>query len=172
MNRAEAVGALVLVVLALYALMWQGWRRRGRRDADLPELPDLPDLPTAPGTDGEVRWGPADATYVSTTVTGDWLDRVVARGLGTRSTAEVTVLERGVVLRRRGAVDLFVPRTALRGARLEPGQAGKFVGGEGLVVLDWVLGERALSSAVRLRDKDSGAGLVTVLSGMADGKVA
>jgi hypothetical protein len=91
----------------------------------------------APDELGHARLAPVDATYVSTTRAGDWLDRVTAQDLGVRSSAQVAVFDAGVRITRQGATDLFVPATALRGASGAPGLAGKVVGGEGLVVLTW-----------------------------------
>ncbi|WP_199424044.1 PH-like domain-containing protein [Actinotalea solisilvae] len=138
----EALGIAVLVVLLVVVLlaMRAGWRSRAARSATL--VPALPPVP-APDALGAVRLGPVEATYVSTTVAGDWLDRVVAHDLGARSAASVTVHDAGVLLTRAGARDLFVPAAALRDAHLAPGIAGKVAGGEGVVVLRWeVVGAR------------------------------
>jgi hypothetical protein len=94
-------------------------------------------LPSVPSELGAARLAPVDATYVSTTRAGDWLDRVTTHDLGVRSPAQVGVFDAGVQITRQGATDLFVPTTALRGASGAPGMAGKVVGGEGLVVLTW-----------------------------------
>jgi hypothetical protein len=42
-----------------------------------------------------------------------------------------------VRIERRGATDVFVPTASLRGVRRTPGMAGKYVGGEGIVVIEW-----------------------------------
>ena len=116
--------------------MWVGWRHRGVRTGAL--VPDLPPVP--PRTDpslGEPVTGLIEATYVSSTVAGDWLERVVAHDLGVRSSAVVQVFAGGVRIERQGAADLFVPTAALRAVATAPGMAGKYVGGDGLVVLTW-----------------------------------
>ena len=46
----------------------------------------------APDDLGATRLGPLEATYVSSSTTGDWLDRVAAHDLGSRSAAQVEVL--------------------------------------------------------------------------------
>jgi len=131
-RQAVSTVVLVLVVLVAFWGMRAGWRARTRRSAAL-----VTSLPTAPAELGAARLDPVDATYVSTTRAGDWLDRVTTQGLGVRSPAQVTVFDAGVRISRQGATDLFVPATALRGASGAPGMAGKVVGGEGLVVLTW-----------------------------------
>ncbi|MBO9567632.1 MAG: hypothetical protein J7503_02310 [Cellulomonas iranensis] len=121
-----------LAVLGLWG-MRRGWRSRARRTAALvPSLPVLPDAPGAPVTDA------IEAVYVSSTRAGDWLDRVVAHDLGVRSPARVRVHADGVAVTRTGARDLWVPAAALTAVGTTSGQAGKFVGRDGLVVLTWV----------------------------------
>ena len=131
-RQAVSTVVLVLVVVVVLWGMRAGWNARTRRSAAL-----VPSLPEAPADLGAPRLGPVDATYVSTTRAGDWLDRVTAQDLGVRSPAQVAVFDSGVRITRQGATDLFVPATALRGATGAPGLAGKVVGGEGLVVLTW-----------------------------------
>ena len=131
-RQAVSTLVLLLVVLLVFWRMRAGWRARTRRSSAL-----VPSLPVAPAELGAARLAPVDATYVSTTRAGDWLDRVTAQGLGVRSPAQVAVFDSGVRISRQGATDLFVPASALRGATGAPGMAGKVVGGEGLVVLTW-----------------------------------
>ncbi len=146
---------LVLAALAVLGLwgMWHGWQARGRRTAAL--VPALPDVPADPGAAlGE----PVEAVYVSSTRAGDWLDRVVAHGLGVRSPARVQVHADGVLLARTGAPDVWVPARALRGVGTSSGQAGKFVGRDELVVLTWVPDPRTgtpLDTALQVRHDDA-----------------
>ncbi|WP_069387950.1 PH-like domain-containing protein, partial [Cellulosimicrobium cellulans] len=93
----------------------------------------------APEARGAALLGPLDALYVSSTLAGDWLARVGAHGLGDRSRAVVTVHDAGLHVARTGAPDLWVPATAVRGAALTPGMAGKFVGKEAIVVVTWAV---------------------------------
>jgi hypothetical protein len=141
--RLAWTAGVLLVVAGLYLLMWRGWRRRGRRQQDVPSLPPVPPDP------GPVLVGPVDGVYVTTTRHGDWLDRVVAHGLGPRSRGTLTVAEAGALLVRRGAPDVFVPAGALTGARLERGLAGKVVEEGGLVVLTWEHGDVRLDTGFR-----------------------
>lgn len=149
----EAVGIAVLLVVLVVVLlaMRAGWRGRAQRSATL-----VPVLPAVPPADrlGAARTGAVDAVYVSTTVAGDWLDRVVAHDLGVRSIASVRLHDAGLVVTRTGARDLFVPAAALREARLEPGIAGKVVGGQGLVVVGW---EAVAARGAMLRGDDPAA---------------
>ncbi|CAL9590773.1 hypothetical protein [Streptomyces sp. enrichment culture] len=140
--RIGWIVGLALFVAFLYWLMREGWKWRGTLQGDLPELPSAPDDP-----------GPATLTmsgrYHGSTTAGQWLDRIVARGLGTRSRAELTLTEAGLDVVRPGAGDFFVPAAALRGARLDKGIAGKVLTEGGLLVVTWAHGERVIDSGFR-----------------------
>ncbi|HEY3438406.1 MAG TPA: hypothetical protein VGK35_12035 [Actinotalea sp.] len=129
-----AVSIAVLAVCLSLALvgMLRGWRGREARTRALVGVPDA-----RPDQRGEPLCPPLPATYVSTTVAGDWLDRVVAHDLGTRSAATVQVHDAGVTIERQGARDLFVPAGDLVALERSGGMAGTFVGGKGLLVLRW-----------------------------------
>ncbi|MDQ0785905.1 hypothetical protein [Streptomyces sp. B3I8] len=133
---------LALFVALLYWLMREGWKWRGTLQSDLPELPEAPD-----------DRGPATLTasgrYHGSTTAGQWLDRIVARGLGTRSRAELTLTHAGLEVVRPGAADFFVPAAALRGARLDKGIAGKVLTEGGLLVVTWEHGDRLIDSGFR-----------------------
>jgi len=147
-QAAATVVCVLVVVLALWG-MRRGWRRRAEATAPL-----VAHLPQEPQDLGERRGEPVEATYVSTTRAGDWLDRVAAADLGVRSPATVEVYDAGVQIRRTGAHDVFIPAASLRGATTAPGMAGKVVGRDGLVVLTWQADaddERGLDTGLRPR---------------------
>jgi len=127
-----AVGIWVVIGVVLLLLVLTGRRRLAARTRRTVPVP-----PAAPDDLGALRLGPVDATYVSSTLAGDWLARVGAHSLGDRATARVTVHDAGVLVERDGAPDVFAPTATLRGAGLAPGMAGKFVGTDGLVVVTW-----------------------------------
>ncbi|GGN59756.1 hypothetical protein GCM10012285_57190 [Streptomyces kronopolitis] len=135
------VGLLVFVAF-VYWLMRQGWKWRGTLQGDLPELPALPDEP------GEPRLT-LSGRYHGSTTAGQWLDRIVAHGLGTRSRVELTLTDRGLAVVRPGATDFFVPVAALRGARLDKGIAGKVLTEGGLLIVTWEHGGKQLDSGFR-----------------------
>ncbi len=147
MRQTYAVALLVLLVLVVWLAMLAGWRRRGARQAlDLPPLPPLPPTPPEPG----VPLTPdADGVYVSTTTAGNWLDRVTAHGLGTRSAATMAVTGAGVSWLRQGAPDVFAAADALVGARRADGIAGKVMPPGGIVVVTWRLGDTELDTGFR-----------------------
>lgn len=137
------VGLLVLIAF-VYWLMRQGWKWRGSLQSDLPELPTTPEG----FADGGKRLTLTGRYHASTTA-GQWLDRIVARGLGTRSRAELTLTDQGLDVVRPGAADFFVPAAALRGARLDQGIAGKVLPEGGLLIITWAHGDRLIDSGFR-----------------------
>ncbi|KUM83817.1 hypothetical protein OIE43_34885 [Streptomyces pseudovenezuelae] len=142
---AARVGWLVglaLFVALVYWLMREGWKWRGTLQGDLPELPTAPDDP------GPVRLSMSGRYHGSTTA-GQWLDRIVAHGLGTRSRVELTLTDAGLDVVRPGATDFFVPREALREAVLGKGIAGKVLTEGGLLLVTWAHGERLIDSGFR-----------------------
>ncbi|MEN2417864.1 hypothetical protein AABB02_07125 [Streptomyces rimosus] len=155
--RIGWVIGLLLFVALLYWLMREGWKWRGTLQGDLPELP------TAPEDAGEPQLTMTGRYHGSTTA-GQWLDRVVARGLGTRSRAELTLTDAGVHVVRPGAEDFFVPAAALRGARLDKGIAGKVLPEGGLLVITWAHGDRELDSGFRSDQAAEHTAWVTALT--------
>ena len=146
----------VLILFGLLALaylgMWRGWRRRARKH-DLPPLVDVAAVPEPSATRRE-----AGARYFGTTVSGDWLDRVAARGLGTRSTCRLTLSDEALdVVRPTGS--FRIPASALRGARHDQGIAGKVVPPHGLLVVTWQHGDHLLDSGFRLTELTELTGL-------------
>ncbi|WP_329393747.1 hypothetical protein OHA45_07370 [Streptomyces lydicus] len=144
------VGLLVFIAF-VYWLMRQGWKWRGTLQGDLPELP------AAPADAGEARLT-LSGRYHGSTTAGQWLDRIVARGLGTRSRVELTLTDQGLDVVRPGAASFFVPAAALRGARLDKGIAGKVLTEGGLLIVTWRHGDREIDSGFRSdRAADHGA---------------
>jgi len=140
--RIGWVVGLLLFIALIYWLMREGWKWRGTLQGDLPELPDAPAEP-----------GPAKLTltgrYHGSTTAGQWLDRIVAHGLGTRSRVELTLTDQGVSVVRPGARDFFIPAGSLRGARLDKGIAGKVLAEGGLLIITWQHGDRQIDSGFR-----------------------
>ncbi|MEV6048468.1 hypothetical protein [Streptomyces xanthochromogenes] len=141
-GRIGWVVGLLLFVALVYWLMRQGWQWRGRLQADLPPLP------TAPETPGEAKLE-LSGRYHGSTTAGQWLDRIVAHGLGVRSKAELTLTDAGLDVVRPGANDFFVPAAQLREARLDKGIAGKVLTEGGLLVVTWSHGDKLIDSGFR-----------------------
>ena len=137
------VTILVALLALAYLGMWLGWRKRARKH-DLPPLVPAPAVAELPAAKLE-----AGARYFGTTVSGDWLDRVVAQGLGPRSMARLRLSTEGLDVIRVGG-SFRIPVEALRGARQDQGIAGKVVPPQGVLVVTWKHGDLVLDSGFRL----------------------
>ncbi|WP_063836155.1 PH-like domain-containing protein [Actinacidiphila yeochonensis] len=144
-DRIGWIIGLLLFVALVYWLMRQGWQWRRTLQSDVPALPQAPQDP-----------GPellaAEGRYFGTTTAGQWLDRIVAHGLGTRSRVDAVLTEQGLDLRRTAAPGFFVPAAALRGARPDKAIAGKVLPEGGLLVVTWQHGGRLLDTGLRFDD--------------------
>jgi hypothetical protein len=138
-------GVLVAVVL-LWLLMLKGWRGRVRRQGDLPPPPVPPDVP------GEVVVPATPGLFVGTTFADDWLDRVAVHDLAHRAAGWLRLDTTGVVVEREGLPDLYLPYGEIERASLGDALAGKVIGKQGMVLIDWRLGSRVLTSGFRADD--------------------
>jgi carbamoyl-phosphate synthase small subunit len=141
-GRVGWIVGLLLVIALVYWLMHEGWKWRGTLQSDLPELPAAPAGPTAAKLSMTGR-------YHGSTTAGQWLDRIVAHGLGARSRAEVTLTDTGLDVVRPGSTDFFIPAAQLRGARLAKGIAGKVLTEGGMLIVTWQHGDRLIDSGFR-----------------------
>ncbi|MFJ2023868.1 hypothetical protein ACIODW_08690 [Streptomyces sp. NPDC087897] len=140
---AWVAGLLVLIAL-VYWLMRQGWKWRASLQSGLPELPEAPE----DFASDEVLLT-LEGRYHASTTAGQWLDRIVAHGLGTRSRAELTLTARGLRVGRPGDTDFFIPADALREARLDKALAGKVLPEGGLLIITWAHGGTLIDSGFR-----------------------
>jgi hypothetical protein len=147
---------LVVLVFAVIALvLWgmrRGWRNRQRRQADLGEPATVPeDL----AQDAETVSG----VYLGSVMAGDWLDRIAAHGLGTRSRVDAVVVDAGIALQRSGARSFFIPAEHIVAVRRERGIAGKAFEKDAVVVVTWMLGDTAIDTGIRPDHTDDGGRL-------------
>lgn len=156
-GRLGWVAGLLLFVTLVYWLMRQGWKWRGSLQSDLPELPEVPQAP------GEAKLR-LSGRYHGSTTAGQWLDRIVAHGLGLRSRAELTLTDAGISVVRPGANDFLIPAAAVREARLDKGIAGKVLTEGGLLVVTWEHGGKLLDSGFRADRAEQHAAWVETLN--------
>ncbi len=154
---------IVLVVVGLAVVgMWWGWRNRARRQVDIPAPTTTPD-----------QLGPslaeAEGRYVGTARAGDWLDRVVVHSLGVRSGAAMSVHREGVLFRRTGAPEIFIPAEDLIDVRSDRGAAGTVVERNGMMVLRWRLGSDDVETGFRGDQTVPHAAVLTAAAGLVPG---
>ena len=145
-DRVLLTGGMLLALGLLWLLMLKGWRSLQRRQGDLP-APPVP--PVAPGD--EVLPA-APGLFVGTTFADDWLDRVAVHDLAHRAAGWLLVATDGVHVEREGLPDLYLPYDVIERATLGDALAGKIIGTDGLLLLDWRLGARTLTSGFRADD--------------------
>ena len=142
----------LLVVGVIVLVTWLFARGYSRRAASQADLPAPPDPPAHPGPD---VLPPLPVRYLGTALSGQWLERVAAHGLGLPSVGRARLVDAGVVVEREGAAPLLLAAEALVGARLERGFLGKVVGEGGVLVVTWRLGGRLLDTGLRAEDRDA-----------------
>lgn len=141
-----AIVCLALVALCIYG-MWHGWRSRLARQSNmfgsLKEVPErYEDLTADAAFEGE---------YVSTTIFGNWLDRVGFDSLGFKSKSTLLVYPDSIIFTRDGAKDLWIPAKKLSVITTDRGMAGKVVEKDGLVVIGWTLDGHRVQTGFRTR---------------------
>ena len=102
----------------------------------------------------------------------DWLDRVVARGLGPVGPAALEVSAVGVLLERAGQVPLFVPRGDLVAVGTGTGIAGEVVERDGMVIVGWRLGDERLDTGFRASTTAEQRAALDALAGLVDAESA
>ncbi len=144
MKAFLGIAGTLVVIAAAYFGMYRGWRNRQARQSELAPLPEVP----ADKTRG------VEGVYVATTSAGDWMDRIAVHELGVRSTADLAVIEAGLIFHRQGAADVFIPADHLTAVRTDRGIAGKVTAEKsGLVVVTWSHDGRELDTGFRPRRK-------------------
>jgi hypothetical protein len=155
--RALLTAATLLAVLLLCLLMLRGWRARQRRQADLPAPPE------PPAVRADVLAGAVPGLFVGTTFADDWLDRVAVHDLAHRAAGWLLVTADGVHVEREGAPELYLPFDVITSAAPGDALAGKVIGKEGMLLVDWRLGGRLLTSGFRADDHREHARLAALI---------
>lgn len=157
--------ALVLGVIALVLFaMLRGWRARGRRQASIPEPPAIPEGLAI--REGEAPGSSLIPGVYLGSVRSDWLDRIVAHGLGTRSRVELSMHSEGLAVERLGARQFFIPSSDLRDARRDRGIAGKAFEKDAVVVITWSLGEELIDTGIRPDRAEDAQALIDGIHGL------
>lgn len=144
MDKVLSATLVIAFLALLLALMALGWYLRRRRQRGIPSLVSAPETLTAAQEFAGL--------YVSTTSAGDPLDRIAVRGLGFRARTSVIVADEGIVIPIAGQADSYLPVADLVKVGRATWTIDRVVETDGLVVVDWRLGDRTLSSYFRLDD--------------------
>lgn len=137
-QRLILTGAvLVVTALALWG-MWRSWHKRAQ--VDLP-------VRTAPASFDPVE--SIAGRYLGTAPAADWMQRVVANGMGAPGNATAHVGSEGLLLTRVGEPDLFIATDQVLAVELGRGVAGQVAEKDGLVLWKWLAGDTPLQTGFR-----------------------
>ncbi|MDO5750684.1 MAG: hypothetical protein Q4P78_05710 [Rothia sp. (in: high G+C Gram-positive bacteria)] len=145
-------GTLICLCLLLLVFlgMYSGWRSRLKRQGKV--FGSLKDVPER--YENMVATHAFEGEYVSTTLYGDWLNRVGFDRLGFKSKSTLLVYSDGIIFTRDGAKDLWIPAKKLAVITTDQGMAGKVVERDGLVVIGWTLDGQRVQTGFRTRYAD------------------
>lgn len=145
------VGAAViaLIVVLVFGGLTAAWVRTGRRQSNLPAPPQPQEngLGTAIFT--------ADVFYVATTLSGERTTRIVVHGLAFRGRARVAAYSSGLVVSLAGRSDFFIPRVSTVGVGRSSWTIDRAVGRDGLIFVEWTLGDTAVDTYFRSTEPDA-----------------
>jgi hypothetical protein len=138
------VGLIALAILFFLIVMTGfSWRRRAKAQSRLVAEPSS----AFSGIDEEQRH--AECFYVATTFTEDSLKRIVAHGLAHRGKAVVSVSNMGLLVDRVGERSVAIPKECLLGLETTSAVIDKAVETDGLIAIDWILGEAKVTTFLR-----------------------
>lgn len=143
MDRPQLMAIVIGVLVLLLVLMYLGWRARQRRQKNVA-------APLQAPADLGAQLGSFDGKYVATTAAGSPLDRIAVHGLGFRSSATLVVTDAGLLVRRPGSDDLWIPRADVLDRRTATWTIDRVVEHDGLELVAWSLGGTPVDSYFRL----------------------
>lgn len=143
MDKLTPTIIVIAFVAVVFLFMWRGWKARARRQNDYSAPQAVPEVI------GEDLVAPL-ALYLSTTPSGQPMERLVVPRLGFRAQSLIEVTESGIVLRLTGENAIFIPSRDILGVAPATITIDRVVEKGGLVSLSWLLGGRAVDSYFRL----------------------
>lgn len=128
---------MAVIALAIWG-MWRSWHRRAGLELPVQQVPE-----------GFVAHTEIIGRYLGTAPEHDWMQRVVANGMGAPGNAIANVADPGVLLAREGEVDLYIGADQVTGVEIGRGVAGQVAEKDGIVIWHWTAGDTALQSGFR-----------------------
>jgi hypothetical protein len=156
MDKVFPTVVVVVLILLIFVGMFFGWRARQRRQATLVRA-----LPVPRDIGDELI--SLELLYVATTIAGEPMNRVTVSGLGYRARASITVATAGIVLSLAGEPDAFIPRSELRGVERATWTIDRVVETGGLVCVNWMLGDTAVDSYLRVVQPPDHSALIAAI---------
>lgn len=153
---------LVLLALVIFWAMRSGWKKRIERQQETTLLAEVPESYQEASSQLAVP-----GVYVATTSLGDWLDRIATNTLGVKAKGTFFVFEDAAIIARDGAQDLYIPASSILAVRTESGMSGKFLRGEGLVVVSWTLDKTPVDTGFKTQFAADQESLLAALRALA-----
>lgn len=146
---------LTAVFVAITALaiwgMWRSWHKRA-----------VVQLPVATAPADFTAQAQIAGRYLGTAPASDWMQRVVASGMGAPGNAIANIADAGVLLTREGEEDLFISAAQITDVQIGRGVAGQVAEKDGIVLWFWQVGDTALQSGFRPDTPEDVASLLQV----------
>jgi hypothetical protein len=149
--------AILVALVLIYLAMWRSWRRAPQYTSPLDKTP--------PQWQSDIC---VSAVYASTTRAGRWMERLRGGDLGSRSQATLCVGGLGIWIERESAQSIFIGRDQIQSISLAPGIAGKVVGGRGVLVVTWTLGDHLVDTGLLITDQKDRETIFTAASELVD----
>lgn len=135
---------LLAIFAGLILLALNSWRRR-RREQSMVFSEPAKSLEASELAGSET----VSAQYVATTITDEPLNRVSAYGLGFRGRATITSSEAGILIDRKGERALAIAGEQIKSVNFEQAVIGRAVEKDGLVAINWLQDNTALTTVLR-----------------------
>ena len=113
----------------------------------------------------------ARGLYVSTVLAASPLERIWAYGLGSRGKVEISHSNLGISFDRTGETSFLIPASAVLAVGRASATIDKGVERDGLVVIEWQLGDHALLTHLRFADSKDGFALEDKISALIGAQV-
>lgn len=162
MSRLLPTLICLIVIFIAFALIRRGWASRKKRQENFGALTEVPAR-----FDQEAPVKVINGTYVNTTESSDWLNRISTDTLGHKASARLLIYPDALIIERTGEKDIFLTAAEILAVKTANGVAGKFVEKDGLLQISWVLGEMAVDTSFRTQhaqEKDEAIALLQELS--------
>jgi hypothetical protein len=146
------IGLLVVLI----AIGYLGWRRRLKKQSHSLAKPES----SLPNSENSIS---LRAFYVSTTYQSDSLNRIIAHGLAHRGKVEIQIQTTGILLNRTGEQAIAIPKLSILGISTANATIDKAVEKDGLIVIDWKLGNENVSTFIRATSLSERSSLIEAL---------
>jgi hypothetical protein len=136
----EIIGALAIaLVVAIALLVYRSNRSLRKKQEQVTPAPQL--ISALNGVSGY---------YVATVYADGPLNKFWGHGLGARGQAQFAITPNGLAISRDGEASFLIPSKAISAIGHQSATIDKAVEKDGLLLVDWTLGETKLTTVIRI----------------------